>query len=248
MMKSSWFVFLLTVWWASYSVANEPVLGLELEYRLRIDNSAHYNHLWQRLESMGLSRSLSVVPLKRAFRDFSKEKDSCIFPTSITALTTSFPEYSTDELIASTPVDYVSLKVFTRPDEEVVSDLRQLNGKRVAIWNGLDPDIFLNGLDVEVESTVDEGVRLKMLYSGRVDAILGFVPDTLIASDFLGIERPNAEGAFTYFAGNGISMVCFDSESNRAFVAQFNQLINLLREKGELRRVLGPYVTLEWQP
>lgn len=226
------------------SSAQQSVIGLELEYRLRQDGSAHYNKMWQRLQQLGANRGLEVLPLKRAFRDFSPQGTSCLFPTTISSLTTTFPQFKQADLITTESVDYVLLKVMTRPGEPVIKDLAQLNGKRVALWNGLDPAIFLKDLDVTVETTTDEAVRLKMLNSRRVDAILGFLPDTLLAADALGMEHPNHAGAYQYFTTNRVSMVCFDSPENRQYVEQFNKALLILKQTGELKRILGPHVTL----
>jgi hypothetical protein len=226
------------------SVADDAVIGLELEYRLRTDGTAHYNSMWNRLEELGLSRAIEIKPFKRAFRDFSEENSSCLFPTSISSLTTTFPQFKDQNLIASIPTDYASMQVLSKNGAPLITELSQLNGKRVALWNGLDPKIFLAGLDVEIEATVDEGVRLRMLNNDRVDAILGFMPDTLIAADALGYDYPAHEGAFTYFKGNGVSVVCFDSESNRAFIASFNKHLSQLKTNGELRDLLGPHVVI----
>lgn len=224
--------------------ANSDVIGLELEYRLRADGQAHYNTMWQRMQELGFSSELQVLPFKRAFRDFSKADDSCLFPTTKESLTISFPQFKAEDLIDSDSVDYVMLKVMTRQGDPIITSLEQLKGKKVAIWNGLDPKIYFKDLNVKVETTSDEAVRLKMLNSHRVDAILGFLPDTLLAADALGVKHPQHEGAYHYFDYNKVSMVCFNSPRNQQRIAEFNKALNKLKASGELKQILGPHATL----
>jgi len=236
-------VLSVPLFYPSQSVANE-VIGLELGNRLQSDGQGQYNQLWNKLTSLGVSKKLLVFPLKRALRNYKPTGNSCIFPSKINSLIKIFPQFNNSDFIASNGVDYVRIKVMTRPGEPVVKELSQLRGKRVAIWNGLDPKAFLPGLDVRIETTLNEEVRLKMLYGNRVDAIIGFIPDALIAADKLGIKVPSHEGAYTYFADSPITLVCYNTEENRKFINKFNTLIKQLKLSGELREILGPHARL----
>ena len=229
----------------SSSLLAHHVIGLDLPNRLQADGQAHYNKMWERMIELGLDHELEVFPLKRAFRNFSEQQNSCIFPSTIESLTTSFPQFKGKNLIASSQVDYVHLKVMTRAGEPVIADLSELNGKKVALWNGLDPKIFLAGLEVETETTTSEEVRIKMLNSHRVDAILGFIPDTLIAADKMQVAAPEHEGGFVFFDNHAVTIVCFDSASNRALLAEFDQVLAQLKSTGELQTILGPHARVQ---
>lgn len=238
-MKNFSVVLLLSFF--SISSFAHHVIGLELPNRLQSDGQAHYNVMWNRILELGFSHNIEVLPLKRAFRDFSELQDSCLFPTTVESLTTSFPQFKGKRFISSDEVDYVHLKVMTRPGEPVISDLSELNGKKVALWNGLDPKIFLAGLDVETETTISEEVRIKMLNSHRVDAILGFIPDTLIAADKMQVTPPEHEGGYVFFDNQAVTMVCFESDNNRKLLEQFNHVLAQLKSSGELQTILGPH-------
>jgi len=226
----------------THGYAKNAVIGLDLEYRLRQDGTGHYNQMWGRLNELGLSKPLAVSPLKRAFRDFSAAKQSCLFPTTIESLKGSFPQFKDANLISSKGVDYVVLRVMTKKGTPIITDMNQLNGKRVAIWNGLDPNIYLKGVNASVETTTDEAVRLKMLYNDRVDAVLGFIPDTFLAADALGIEPPEYDDNLNFFSDHTVALVCFDSPENRKTIQSFDKHLSTLKNNGELKTILGPHV------
>lgn len=225
----------------SLSVTAHHVIGLDLPNRLQTDGDGHYNAMWKRMVELGFSHQLDVLPLKRAFRNFSEHEDSCLFPTTVESLTTSFPQFKGKKFISSNEVDYVHLKVMTRPGEPIISDLSSLNGKKVALWNGLDPNIFLAGLDVKAETTTSEEVRIRMLNSHRVDAILGFIPDTLIAAEKMQVTAPAHEGGYVFFDNQAVTMVCFESDKNRQLLNDFNQILSQIKSSGELQKILGPH-------
>lgn len=245
MTKSSLALIGWLVGTASYSLAQPNVVGIELQYRLRQDGTAHYNQLWQRLANQGLEFNLTILSLKRALRDFSPDQGDCLFPTSLRSLTTTFPELASAPLFESDTVDYGALRIMTRHGEAPITSLAELDGKAIALWNGLDPSIFLQGVNARIHPTTDEDVRLNMLYAGRVDAILGFLPDTLIAADQLNFPIPTYKHSYDYFHDNLINMVCTDTPENRKFVEEFNAKLATLRSTGELRDILGPFANLD---
>ena len=243
MIKNTLFLFVVPIFcfFTTLPQATEAVIGLDLEYRLRQDGTAHYNQMWDKLMQLGLSKPLTVSPLKRAFRDFSATNQSCLFPTTIESLKGSFPQFKNANLITSEGVDYVVLRVMTKSGTQVITDLSQLNGKKVAIWNGLDPKIYLKGVNAKIETTTDEAVRLKMLYNDRVDAVLGFIPDTFLAADALGIEPPEYDDNLDFFSDHTVALVCFDSPANRKLIQSFDRHLRTIKDNGELKQILGPH-------
>ena len=230
--------------WADHSESGQNrIYGYALEYRLQERGRTQYNKLFKALSNFGLSFELVVQPVARIMRDIDTH-NHCIFPASINAINTLKPQYRDLELIASHPVDHISLRVFTRAGAPVVEDLSQLNGKRVAVWGGIDASHFLRGLDVTVEITPSELVRVKMLDKGRIDAILGFTPDVVLAAEQLSFPAPVYADSLALFRGEGASVVCHDTPDNRVFVDQFNHELSRLKASGELRTIMGPHVEL----
>ena len=219
------------------------IYGHALNYRLQERGREQYNKLFNKLADRGLAFELVVRPLTRVMRKFT-EGSGCFFPTSINAIKMAVPHYSSGPLVSSMPVDQISLRVFTRAGAPKVTALEQLNGRRVALWNGLDPEIFLKGITPLVETTPSEEVRARMLEAGRIDAILGFTPDVLLAADALSLAPPEYDEALALFRDEGASIVCHDSEETREFIRQFNTHLAALKNSGELRSILGPHVAI----
>lgn len=232
--------------WAAQLDSGDEVVhiyGHALNYRLQENGKQQYNKLFNKLAGMGLDFTLTVRPLTRVMRKFG-EGSGCFFPTSLNAIKKSAPQYASVPLVASAPVDQISLRVFTRAGAAKITQLEQLNDKRVALWAGLDPEIFLAGLNPIVEITPSEEVRVRMLEAGRIDAILGFTPDVLLAADALSVSPPQYDENLALFRDEGASVVCHDSPATRAFVQQFDKHLAALKHSGELRAILGPYVEI----
>ncbi|TQV84664.1 transporter substrate-binding domain-containing protein [Exilibacterium tricleocarpae] len=223
------------------AAAKVRIYGHALNYRLQERGEEQYNKLFHQLAAMGLEFELVVRPLTRVMRRFA-EGSGCFFPTSMNAIKMAVPHLASMPLVASAPVDQISLRVFTRAGAGKITDLQQLNGRRVALWNGLDPEIFLQGLTVKVETTPSEEVRVRMLEAGRIDAILGFTPDVLLAADALALAPPHYDESLALFRDEGASLICHESPVTRRFVAQFDQYLERLKKSGELRNILGPHV------
>lgn len=219
------------------------VYGYALEFRLQEQGGDQYNHMFQEMARQGLSFELVVQPFTRIIRDIGTHTE-CVFPVSINAIRTAKPRYKDLPLVSSNPIDHISLRVFTRSDKPTLTSLSELDGKKVAVWDGLDADIFLKDVRATVETTPNELVRLKMLNKDRIDAILGFTPDVNLAAEVLGIPMPQYANSLALFRDEGASVVCHDTPRNREFILQFNQILAQLKESGKLREVLGPHADL----
>jgi len=220
------------------------VYAIALDYRLSEDGTKHYNRLLKAFSERGLDFKVLVRSLKRSQISLKGDVESCLFPATINAMVTNDKALENVSLIASDSIDQVSLRVLTDSSKERITGIDQLAGKRIAILNGLNPDLLLGDIDADVEPTPDEYVRLKMLNAGRLDAVLGFTPDILLAAEDLGLPVPHYSEDLALFKDEGASMVCHDTELNRAFVSQFNRILKDLKASGDLQRILGKYAVI----
>nr|WP_324258995.1 transporter substrate-binding domain-containing protein [Cellvibrio fontiphilus] len=220
------------------------ISGVALEYRLRENGNDQYNKLLETLADKKLKFNLVIFPLTRAVRNLMDGQD-CIFPSSLNSIQTHFSEQTKGrEFIASNPIDYISMRVFTRQGEKTIASFNELNDKRVAIWLGFDRNIYLQGINATVDEVASEEVRVNMLTKKRVDAIVGFTPDVFFAAQKLGVPIPEYNKSLAVFEGEGASVVCHKNDKNIRFIEQLNVQLELLRESGELGKILGPYATL----
>ncbi|MCH8532849.1 MAG: transporter substrate-binding domain-containing protein [Saccharospirillum sp.] len=227
-------------------VLAEPlkVYGYDLDFRLQPNGEGHYHQFLAAIGEQGVVVDLDIVSLQRGLRYMEEEADACNFPATINAIMQSYPAFADIPLIAGEPVDHISLRVFTRPGEPVVSDMAELKGRRVALWNGLDPEALLRGAGALVEPTPNESVRVRMLAAGRMDVIIGFMPDVLLVAEAQGIPVPHYAESLALYLDEGATIVCRDTASNREQLAAFNVALNALKRSGELQRILGPFADI----
>jgi ABC-type amino acid transport substrate-binding protein len=233
----------------SYSTqAEKPALtiyAIDLVYRLSENGTTQYNALLDALVAEGLEFQVIVRPLSRSLRDFKDDITSCIFPATINALSINDESFSTLPHLSSSPIDKVSLRLLTKADAPVISDLRELEGKNIAVINGLNPDIFFSQIDVSVESSASEEARIRMLNANRIDAVLGFVPDALLAAEALNIPVPKYSADLSFVSGEGVSIICHDTKPSNTFLKETNLIIEKLKKSGKLRAILGPHANLK---
>ena len=227
-------------------VLTEPlrVYGYDLDFRLQPNGEGHYHQFLAALEERGVAIDLDIVSLQRGLRYMEEEATACNFPATINAIIRSYPAFADIPLIAGDPVDHISLRVFTRPGEPVVSDMAELKGRRVALWNGLDPEAFLGGSGALVESTPNESVRVRMLTAGRLDVIIGFMPDVLLVAEAQGMPVPHYAESLALYLDEGATIVCRDTAANREQLAAFNVALDSLKRSGELQHILGPFADI----
>ncbi|HEY7884081.1 MAG TPA: hypothetical protein VIC08_03940 [Cellvibrionaceae bacterium] len=227
-------------------VLAEPmtVYAYQLDYRLEASGEGDYQRLLSVLQQQGLAFSLSVLPVRRAVRALDTEIQGCIFPASINATITSLPHIAQSGLIASAAIDRISLRVFTRTDSPVIRHLSELENKHVALWDGLNTDALLGDVAITIEPTTTEGIRVRMLQAQRLDAIVGFMPDVLMASEALDLPLPHYHVELALFEDEGASFVCIDTPVNRAWIEQANHLLQNLKDTGQLRQILSKHANI----
>jgi ABC-type amino acid transport substrate-binding protein len=182
-----------------------------------------------------------AAPLNRARALFLGDTGSCLFPTNIMGLDAGD---QTATLIASHPVDIVSLRVYTTTNGASFTSLSDFDPYRVGYIEGSGS---IHGLaDAEKFYPIpSEEQLIEMLSLGRLDAFLGHHPDTALALEELG--KPDALRVSPITLHNirlPISFVCHDNEQGRAFVAAINIRISDLQKSGQIRSILGPHAEL----
>ncbi|WP_409526496.1 hypothetical protein [Nitrincola sp. MINF-07-Sa-05] len=243
-MKCTALTYLL--FWFSCVAFAEPlkVYGYDLDYRLQPSGEGHYHAFIQALQARGVAIDLTVVSLVRALRAMEEEPAACNFPATINAVIRSYPQFANIPLLTGDPVDAISLRVLTRPEDPVITDMQQLAGQRVALWNGLDPDAFLGNVDAVVEQTPNESVRVRMLDARRLDVIIGFVPDVLVVADALNLPPPHFAEELALYRDEGASIVCRVTPENEQALSHFNEVLAEMKRSGELRDILGPFADI----
>lgn len=220
------------------------IYGLQLEYRFKPNETDQYNRFMSEMSAHGFTYEVEYLSLARAWRNLAEDKNSCIFPTSIPTLIRANPDLKTEVFIESDRIDNVVMRALVLPGEPQIKSLEDMNGKSVALWNGLSAEHFLPGVDAVIELTNTTETRVRMLNSERVDVIISFIPDVQLASIELGFPVPIVEGALELITGNGTHLVCHDTPFNRLKIEQFDKILADFKAAGQLREFFGPHAVL----
>ena len=230
---------------SSVASAQTTVYGFELKNRMSVEGAEQFDLLWQELHKLGLEFDLKVLSFSRQVRLFSKDKQSCIFPASVGGVKQLMPEFIDANLQGSEGIDLVGLVAMTLDDSSNIHSHADLSGKSIAMWVGLDPKIILAGVDYKsLDQAANDETLLRMLSRKRVEVILGFMPDILLAADKLSIPLPHSTDVWL-IPKRLTQVVCHDTAQNRQFLLQFDQLMKGIRSSGKLREFMGPLVNLQ---
>lgn len=220
------------------------VYAYELDYRLSENGTTQYNLLLKHIIDKGLNIKALVRPLPRTHRKILSDTNACVFPAAINSLKKIWPELNDYNLIKSYPIDRISLRVFTKTNNPIITNLKQLDGKRLAYWNGLTIEQLIPPeLSLTLETTPNEEVRVKMLEANRIDAILGFIPDVLLAAEDLELNLPKYDKNLALFH-EAVSLICHENEKTTHLIEQFNKIISDMKKTGKLKEILGPHADI----
>ena len=125
--------------------------------------------------------------------------------------------------------------------------MANLTDKKLSIWNGLNPDIFLPDIKyTSIEKVANDEIQLRMLNKGRIDAAIGLMPDMVLAAEKLNLELPKVSPKWIIPRSptKGATMVCHNTPENQAFIKQFNANLTVMKESGRLREIMGPLVDI----
>lgn len=242
---SRFLIVIVTFLLSQQAFANEPIIIHQtfLTERLDADGTKGYNkYLAGILKHYEGEVKLDISPIKRSARRFAKDPSSCLFPSNIRALRTATPELKDAELIKSLPVDYVSFNVYVPTGQNVPTRLEDLNGMRLGHASGSVGPNLLKGKNLDVSFlrvTTDEQL-VKILVSGRVDAILGFHPDVAITFNRLEQVDLIYSPQLTLFKVP-VSIICHPNKKTTSFISYMDQAIISLNKSGKAKKHLGVY-------
>ncbi|NQZ32568.1 MAG: transporter substrate-binding domain-containing protein [Oceanospirillaceae bacterium] len=224
--------------------AQTTVYAFELINRMGTAKDQQYDLLWQDMRKQGVEVDLQLKSFTRYKRAFKKDTNSCIFPANLDVVTKVVGKKSKAKFISAESVDYVGLVAITEAGDTKIETRADLAEKNIAISPILNSSNFLQGIDSAALKLADNNeVLLKMLYRHKVDAIIAFMPDILLAAKKLNYPLPHSTDIW-FIKKHPISIVCHDTANNRIFVQQFNKQLQQLKKSGRLREIMGPLVNL----
>lgn len=215
------------------------IAGFPKEGRLEQDGTGHYADMVQAiLAETEVDARFVIMPVLRAVRTFDQGGSICMLPAAFERWKEKFPALTREDIIESEPIDYVTAHIVTRDGEPVISRLEDLSGKRLAVWVGLTIDTYLSDIDVDLIKTESEESSIRLLMSGRVDAIWNWVPDAYILYERFGYGVPNLDENEPIF-GAAAHFLCRRTPATEAFLSEVNPAIRAMRADGRIKDIMG---------
>lgn len=156
--------------------ANEiEVIAPEITGLVRDDKQGSYQLiLKEAAKRAGISYKETFYPQKRAVRTFLKNKQSCMYGFTDFAV----QELGEERILASYPLSAFKMYIFTNKEGKVLTSLEQL--KEIKVGGLLGYELYYRpirsaGIGIDIERK-DE-LNLRKLQAGRIQAMLGFLPD-----------------------------------------------------------------------
>ncbi len=242
-------VFLLCPVPTPHATAQDPgetieIIAAEIAGRLDATPESGYTKLFNRiLPTQTHYLKYQRYPLLRALRKFEQSKRVCLVPASIATITV-LSGVEVDDLQESEAIDIVSSHFLTAPNQPKISNFDMLSGKRVAVRQGVAMEHFAElGSDVEIHRPPSETSAINMLFSGRVDAIYGWIPDIRIHADLHNLLLPEYDSSFAPFQSS-IHIVCKKFGGMESLMTTINMQIKALKQSGELKEILGKHANI----
>ncbi|POF28833.1 ABC-type amino acid transport substrate-binding protein [Roseibium marinum] len=209
-----------------------PELGEGLQSN---DNKGHYPELAHEvLDRTGKAYSYSVLPLKRVLSELTTGQADCVFGMDKRFLRKF--GIDTQNLVESDPVLVSRQHIFTPPGAKLLTDLKSLRNKSVAILNGSNLEKTLKRQGVNFVLVNSQEAKLKMLQLHRVDAIMGWMPDMYLTADYFGIEKPDYDPQ-AVLTTTDVKLICRDDDTGRALVSATNEVIWRFRADSTFQRI-----------
>jgi len=192
------------------------------------DGGGFYNEIADDVLSLtAATESYQIRPYRRAKVSFFSNSDSCLYPSSLSALAQAGQIDDVGKFVESDGLFIARTHLFARAGDTPPKNLSDLFGKSVAYPNGSVARGVLAGHGARLISVNDEQDKAEMLNSGRVDIITGMIPDTAIVFGKMGGKMPVYEPSFALYEVP-VTFVCHRTPGNEAFIISVNEALKAL--------------------
>ena len=216
-----------------------------LKDRLNLQGTHPYNKLLKYvLQDVQDHFEILPAPIKRSAANFHNAKKACVFPTSkeTQVLIHNNNPYM-QQLIETVPIDYVSVRLYTKKGKPVIHSQSQLKGKIVGHLLGSVGERLLTEDNLTIRRVSDEGRLVRLLLADRVDVLLGHHPDTPMALDRLELGQVNYDPLLTLYK-TAVTIVCHPFDGIDTVLEKINVRIREIRENGLAQKILGPHAEI----
>ncbi|NVJ97453.1 MAG: transporter substrate-binding domain-containing protein [Alphaproteobacteria bacterium] len=217
------------------------VAGFLKEGRFEKDATGHYADLVRALLlETEVPTQLVTMPVKRMLKQFDDGYVQCMVPVSFPVVKMNFPHIEQADVVESVPIDYITAHIVTRPGTPAIAGVNGLKGKRLAVWVGVPFELFMPNPEADVLRVESEESGIRLLMSGRVDAIWSWVPDAYILFEKLGYEEPSLAIDQPIFGSTG-HLLCRRDRKTEALMKDIDRSILAMRDDGRLKAIMGKH-------
>ena len=168
-------------------------------------------------------------PFKRAVQYFVEHAGSCLIADDVTR-----DRIERIKLVSSYPFGAAKVHIFSLRGQPVVSSMDELEGKRLG---GTRHDIGYYGPVISRGIAIDYAptqiLSLEKLKAGRVDAILGIVPDFI---PYLGQVDFDPDHPLTVFYDR---LICHDNGLGRSVTERVSEALEAMKSEGFTQGIMG---------
>lgn len=233
--------FCLFAFSAVLKAQDDPVqvIGFTKEGRMELDGSGHYPDLVRAIVAeAGVPAQFHVVPVIRSIREFGPHGPKCLVPAALRPWMNQFPNLTPENTVEGEPIDYITAHIVTKPGTRPITNLMELEGKRLGHWIGVQAERYLPEVPMTRVTAQSEESTIRMLMSGRVDVILSWNPDVYILFSKLGFGEPSLEPDNPIY-GSTAHFLCHRTPETEAFIEETDKVIRRMRSDGRLKEILG---------
>lgn len=208
--------------------------GLQLS-----DQTGFYAEVFKEiLPQANVQSDFSVLPFRRALRDFFSKEADCIWAMDANLLR-KFAEEEVS-LVESLSVLTAKQYLFTKPGNPKIATMGDSGDKSIGILNGSNLLEIFGQTEPQFVTLPSQEAKIRMLMADRVDAIGAWTPDIYIALAGLGIDQYQVEPSLL-ISQSGVRVVCHESPLNLAFIDAVNAAIATLLESESYQVILDGY-------
>lgn len=233
-------LFWLICFYSPQLLSQPTVAVYHLEGLHTAQTDGAYDKVLKKIKAQGVDFSLHFSPIIRAKHNFKNKIDDCLCPSDASGSFFPFPT------VQSTPINYAKAYIFTRKNEPAISNIQELEGKKIGVRKGMFVDeSFAQEVQFEIEQVRDLELNYKKLQAKRIDAFVAYTPDIWNLLGDRELANLNYDSKLSLFT-HAESMVCHDTPANRAFIKQFDHELNTLIKQGQIEKILGISYTAKW--
>lgn len=178
----------------------------------------------------GITFDERVYPLRRAVKAFTRKEVLAVY-----GMTDAVIEKVGDkQILTSYPLGVYKLYLFTAKGRRAISSFAQLKGLKIGGVIGYEA-YYQTLLDhgVAIDYVGNEAFQFKKLAAGRIDVIIGFMPDWLAFRDDLTYDPD-----FPIHVGYDYLTV-WNTPAGQAFVDKISPALQQMHLDGSLKAILG---------